>query len=48
MIAAIVVSPTTTRVALFGLNQVSWKRTRSSRVIAASDASVPLPVNEVA
>ena len=39
-----VVSPTTISVALFGLNHVAWNFTRSSRVIAATDSSVPEPV----
>ena len=34
-ISAIVVAPTTTSVAWLGLNQVSWKRTRSSRLMLA-------------
>ena len=43
-ISASVVSPTTISVALFGLNQLSWNLTRSARVIAATDSSVPEPV----
>ena len=39
-----VVSPTTTSVALLGLNQVRWNAARSSEVSAATDSSVPLPV----
>ena len=44
-ISANVVSPTTTIVALFGLNHVLWNLTRSSRVIFATEPSVPEPVN---
>ena len=43
--SAIVMSPTTTIVAWFGLNQVRWKVARSALVIAFTDASVPEPVS---
>ena len=39
LISASVVSPTTTSVALFGLNQVWWNFTRSARDIFATEAS---------
>ena len=45
---AAVVSPVTIRVALSGRSQSRWKATRSSRVSAATDASVPEPVNGMA
>ena len=47
-ISAMVVAPTTTSVALLGLNQVRWNLTRSSRVIRAVDSSVPEPVQGLA
>ena len=46
-ISARVVSPTTTSVALLGLNQVSWNRTTSSRVSFETDCAVPEPVSGV-
>ena len=39
-----VMSPTTIRVALFGLNQVSWKSRRDARASSFTDCSVPEPV----
>jgi hypothetical protein len=38
------VSPTTSSVALFGLNQVSWNLAKSSRVIFFTLASVPVEI----
>src|SRR5579871_2629183 len=43
--SAIVVSPTITRVALFGLNHALWNLTRSSRVSFETLAVVPNPVS---
>ena len=45
LISAIVVAPTTMRVAWLGLNQVWWNFTRSARVIFCVEASVPEPLH---
>ncbi len=47
-ISASEVAPTTTSVALFGLNHVAWKAASWSRVRAPTEASVPEPVNGTA
>ena len=47
LISAIVVAPTTTIVALTGLNQSAWNFTSVSRVILPTDSIVPEPVSGV-
>ncbi len=43
--SGIVMSPTATIVPWFGLNHARWNATRSARVIAFTEVSLPLPVS---
>ena len=43
--SSMLTSPTTTSVALLGLNQVRWNASSSSRVMPRTDSSVPVPVS---
>ncbi len=47
-ISSSVVAPVTIRVAPSGRTHCLWKATRSSRVSAAMDSSVPVPLNGIA